>query len=311
MERFTEDANELPLPDIEDFAGTPFYRLLFKIPESLVTQHLIFIERSGFSDQEAVEYLEGIIEGRAEALTETVISDAGLLERIRDQKESILKHLETDVFTDTENFLGSGMTAKVKFFEISDLSTGEMLPLAIKYLLTPTKMTLSASAEHDMLIEVERIQKVEAIEEQAHLNYIKVPHPYFHHQNSKIQCYGMELVDGFDLSKELYNMKSGEEKNQLINILSALDTEVLEEEIETFFNCMHEYCIHGDMKPANIMVSKGGKFYIIDFGQSRLISDIPEKARDQLYTLREDEIRIAKTSIRKLISDAQAIVADK
>lgn len=121
----------------------------------------------------------------------------------------------------------------------------------------------------------------------------------------------MELVDGFDLSKELDNMKSGEEKDQLIGILSALDTEVLEEEIETFFNCMHEYCIHGDMKPANIMVSKGGKFYIIDFGQSRLISDIPEKARDQLYTLREDEIRIAKTSIRKLISDAQAIVADK
>ncbi len=298
-------------PEIEDYAGEDFYPLLRRIPPQLVGKHLMYIEHNGYTNEEITEYLLNVINKRTEALTETVISDQALLEKIRDQKDAILDHLETDVFSSTENFLGSGMTAKVKFFEITDEATGESLPLAIKYLLTPTKMTLSASAEHDMLVEVERMQKIEAIERDADLKFIKVPHPYFHHQNQNIQCYGMELVDGFDLSKQLEDMRGGEDKEILIKNLSALDVEMVEKEIETFFNRMHEYCIHGDMKPANMMVSKEGMFYVIDFGQSRLVSDISDKAQDQLYTLREDEIHIAKTTVRAIIASAKSLVADK
>ena len=293
----------------EDYCETSFYRLLLKIPDELVGLHIAYIEQNNLNDNEAETYLTQIIEKRQEALTETHISDNSLLEKIQDRLDAVLQQIETSVFNDTENFLGSGMTAKVKYFEVSDLETLETLPIAVKYLLTPTKMTLSASAEHDMLAEVERIQTIEALEEDAHLQHIAVPHPYFHHRNEKIQCYGMQLIDGFDLSKDLENMASGEAKDTLIEKLASLNSEVVEEEIKMFFETMHTYCLHGDMKPANMMVDSNGKFFVIDFGQSRLASDIPDKAQDQFYTLREDEIKTAILSVRKIISDARLILA--
>lgn len=293
----------------EDYKETSFYRLLLGIPEELVTQHIAYIEQNDLNDNEAGEYLSLVIEKRHEALTETHISDVTLLEKIKDQLDDVLLQIETSVFNDTENFLGSGMTAKVKYFEVSDPKSEAVLPMAVKYLLTPTKMTLSASAEHDMLAEVERIQKIEALEEDAHLKHITVPHPYFHHKNEKMQCYGMQLIDGFDLSKELENMASGDVKVDLIQKLASIDVMEVEEEIKTFFNTMHTYCLHGDMKPANMMVDREGKFYVIDFGQSRLASDIPDKAQDQFYTLREDEIKTATLAVRKIISDARTLLA--
>jgi serine/threonine protein kinase len=290
-------------PEIEDFSNRVFFPLLKRIPSEHMSKHLIYIEDNALSDEEATEYINDIIELRTEALTETFISDESLLERIKNQQASIFKHLETDVFSNQENYLGSGMTAKVKYFEIQDLSTKEILPIAVKYLVTPTKMTLSASAEHDMLVEVERIQTIENLEADAGLRHIKVPHPYFHHRNSEIQCYAMELIDGFDLSKEIKNMPSGEEKKILIETLATTNLEDVEKEIETFFTRMHEYCLH-------MMVGRDGTFYVIDFGQSRLVTDIPDNAREQLYTLQEDEIAIAKAAVRTILSEAKGLVAD-
>jgi serine/threonine protein kinase len=298
-------------PDIEDFAGRSFYTLLKRIPSEHLQKHLIRIENNEYSDDEAVDYIVSILERRTEALTETVISDATILEKIKDRKEDIFRELETDVFSSQENFLGSGMTAKVKYYEINDLDTGEVLPIAVKYLVTPTKMTLSASSEHDMLLEVERIQRIEKIEEEAHLEYIKVPHPYFHHQNENIQCYGMELIDGFDLSKPLSDMPNSEAKDALVQALANIPDTVIEQEIETFFQKMHTYCLHGDIKPANLMVDSKGKFYVIDFGQSRLVTEIPDKAQEQLYVLRDDEIKISTLAIKGIINEARRILAEQ
>jgi serine/threonine protein kinase len=64
---------------------------------------------------------------------------------------------------------------------------------------------------------------------------------------------------------------------------------------------MHEYCLHGDIKPGNIMISSTGVFYVIDFGQSILINSIPESAQEQMYTLREDEVKISKDSVRRFM----------
>lgn len=297
-------------PEIEDFVSRSFYPLLKKIHPELRRQHLIRIDKDDYTDEEATEYILDLLERRSEVLTETVISDSDILEKMRGQRDTILKQIETSVFTDKENLLGFGMTARVKKFLIEDLTTHEVVPVAVKYLLTPTSMTLSASAEHDMLLEVERIQEIEKLEVDAHLRFIKVPHPYFHHQNSDIQCYGMELIDGFDLSKDLVTMPEGKDKEALVKELAAVDFAEVEVEIETFFARMHEYCIHGDIKPANLMVGKSGQFYVIDFGQSRLISDIPDNAQDQLYTLREDEVKYTTDSIRKIISDAKTLVAE-
>lgn len=308
MERFTPNDSELPPPEREDFLTAPYYHLIKKIPDELIQKHLIYIEENQLNPQEATEYLEDVLELRSDALTETVISDETILEKIKNQKEAIFRHLETDVFSSQENYLGSGMTAKVKYFEIEDLGTKEVLPIAVKYLVTPTEMTLSASSEHDMLLEVERIQKIEDIEADAQLTSIKVPHPYFHHQNAEIQCYAMELVDGVDLSKKLGDLQNGDKKEALINAIASVDIETVFKEVEIFFNRMHEYCLHGDMKQANMMVDSQGTFFVIDFGQSRLVTDIPDNAREQLYTLQEDEIAIAKRSIRTIVEEAKSLL---
>jgi RIO-like serine/threonine protein kinase len=52
------------------------------------------------------------------------------------------------------------------------------------------------------------------------------------------------------------------------------------------------------MKPANMMIDKDGTFYVIDFGQSVLLSEIPKGSEDQFATLQEDEIKIAKRAVR-------------
>jgi tRNA A-37 threonylcarbamoyl transferase component Bud32 len=310
IEKNTEAETYIP-PEIEDFKNRSFFPLLRRINPELLQRHLIHIDTHDYSDEEAVAYIEDIIETRAEALTETVISDATLLEKIKDRLEGILHQIETSVFNDPENLIGAGMTARIKSFLIEDPQTNESLPVAVKYLITPTSMTLSASSEHDMVLEVERIQAIEAIEADAGLTMIKVPHPYFHHKNSEIQCYGMELIDGFDLSKDLAGMRNGEAKNHLLERLAAIDESILEKEIRTFYGRMHNYCLHGDMKPANMMVDRNGMFYIIDFGQSRLVMDIPDTAREQLYTLQDDEIKISLDAARRVVREAKQILADK
>lgn len=305
--KFSPEGFNVPPPTMEDYTDAPFYSILRAIPSELRTKHLTYIENNGLSDEEASDYLKQILERRKEVMTETHVSDLSFSEKIKGRSDEIFKQIETSVYSDPENYLGGGMTARVMYFEIADPATGETLPTAVKYLVTPTEMTLSASAEHDMLLEVERIQTIEELEAPVHLKHIKVPHPLFHHQNSTVQCYGMELVDGFDLSADLLNMPEGTDKDTVVENLAKLDIDTVEQEIETFFTRMHTYCLHGDIKPANLMVDKTGMFYVIDFGQSRLVNDIPDKAQEQLYTLREDEIKFTKDIIRKTIKTAKEI----
>jgi serine/threonine protein kinase len=121
----------------------------------------------------------------------------------------------------------------------------------------------------------------------------------------------MELIDGFDLSKPLIDMPSGPNKDALVQALAAIPEEVVATEIETFFERMHTYCLHGDIKPANLMVDSKGRFYVIDFGQSRLVMDIPDKAQEQLYVLRDDEIKLTTLAIKGIISEARSILAQQ
>jgi hypothetical protein len=65
------------------------------------------------------------------------------------------------------------------------------------------------------------------------------------------------------------------------------------------------------MKPANMMVNGDGMFFVIDFGQSRLVMDIPDKAREQLYTLQDDEIKISIDATKRIIRDAKRILAER
>lgn len=309
MESFNKKLNEEQV-DISDYIETPFYSLISRLPEELAIRHLGYIEDSGLNDDEATQYLESILERRKEANTETKISDKRIDELFGDKKAEIFNEIETEVFTNPYNSLGFGRTAKVKRYDLE--SNGEVQPIAVKYLITPTEKTLSASGEHDMIHEVELLKSIEEVENGENFNYISVPHPYFHHKNTNIQCYGMQMIDGADLE----NAVSSESElihlsDELQNKLMKIDTEKLKDEITSFYKRMHTLCLHGDIKPKNIMVDEDGKFYIIDFGQAVMKNDMTEKSMEQYQNLMEDEVKstieLALRLIRKIKSSVEKL----
>ena len=281
--------------DLLDYRETPYHHLLLTLPRELAQTHLAIIETQNMNDANALQHLTEIMEKRKEATRETGVSDEKLDILFRDvaRKEHILHQLETTV-SESPN-IGIGSTARIKRFDVGDTS------LAIKYLVSPTAKTLSASAEHDMLREVERIQTIEKLELRAHIDRIRVPHPYFHHKNEKIQCYGMELVNGVTLAEDVSQEIHKKLQSELLTALTNVPEDVIYTEVDKFFAQMHEYCLHGDIKPANIMISNTGTLYIIDFGQSVLMHDVPEKAREQVENLKESEVAETKMAIRHFL----------
>ncbi len=286
---------------IEDHRDETYYPLLIELPPELRERHIKEIEEGGMNSEEATAYLQNITEKRHEATTETLVSDSRVEAMLADPsiREQVLTMLESTVFQSPT--IGEGQTAKIKRFELISDDGVDTIPMAIKYLLTPTAKTLSAAGEHDMLREVERMSAVEEIEHHEGIERIRVPHPYLHHKNELIQCYGMEFIDGADLRQVI----EGEADEALMETLGTLfdrDSEKdVQNEFERFLTAMHTYCLHGDIKPANIMIDRDGRFYLIDFGQSVLVNDIDDTGRAQLDNLRDLEMEQARTTIRLCI----------
>lgn len=287
-----------PESTVDDYADAPeIQKQLRLLPKELQERHLLHIEDAKLSDEETLAYLAAVHEKRDEALREEEVSDPSIREYFDAHKDEIHHALENEVLRDQGRLLGSGMTAVIKKFEIED--AGRTVPFAIKYLVTPTEKTLSASGEHDLILEVERIEKIEQAE-RTHADetlHLRVPHPYFHYKHGRLQCYGMELVDGIDLQKFMDGSCTPELRDELRASLRDVSRETLAREVEVFFDVMHDVCLHGDIKLANIMVNREGRFYIIDFGQSILANDVDEKAQENFRNLKEDE----KYSAKKLI----------
>lgn len=294
-----EKREELVPATVDDFGDMPQVQsMLHRLPPELQAIHAARI--SDMDEEHAFEYLFNLLDRRESAVREFVVSDESVSFYFHAHEREIWKDLETRVFTDPDNFLGSGQTARVKRYGLSNEKTKEKIPLAVKYLLTPTEKTLSVSGEHDLIREVERVHAIEEAEHEIHADdlRIRVPHPYFYYKNEKIQCYGMEYIDGITLEQGMKGDYDPAFKEALLQNLQALDREVLFGEVDLFFDAVHHVCLHGDIKPANIMVSREGKFYVIDFGQSILAHEISDKDAWAFEMLKEDEKKGTKDSIR-------------
>lgn len=287
--------------DIEDFADNPtLYRLLRRLPPELRSEHMRKIEH--LEDEEAEGYLYALHERRDAALRESAVSDDALRPHFESNQERIWSALETEIFTREDNHVGAGTTARIKRFDLSEYADGEELPdaLAIKYLVSPNSKTLSASGEHDMIAEVEQMQAIERAEIEAIGKdaRVRVPHPYFYYQKGKTQCYGMELIDGVNLEQGISGSLQADAKETYRKAFAGVDREALYAEIETFFDTMHAICIHGDIKPRNLMASKDGHIYVIDFGQAVLATAVDEKSQAAFEELKEAEKRSTKDAVR-------------
>lgn len=298
-----EQREELTPATIDDFGDMPqVQNLLHRLPPELQSVHATRI--STMDEDDAFVYMHELLEHRESAMRESVVSDEGVAPYFHAHEREIWKDLETRVFLDPENFLGSGQTAKVKKYELQDSRTKTEIPLAVKYLLTPTEKTLSVSGEHDLIREVERVHAIEEAEHEIHADNlrIRVPHPYFYYKNEKTQCYGMEYIDGITLEQGIRGDYDKDLKEALQQNLQTLKRDDLFEEVDLFFDAVHHVCLHGDIKPGNIMVSREGKFYVIDFGQSVLAHEIGDKDREAFEVLKQDEKDGTKGAITRFLN---------
>lgn len=294
---------EVPDATPDDFADSPeLYQALRRLPADLQNMHAT--RMSDMDDAEAHAYILNILERREEATRESEISDAETQERFAGLEDMIWRDLESHVLTDTDNFLGAGMTARIKRYELPAEEGRAPQSIAVKYLLTPTEKTLSVSGEHDLIREVERVRAIESAEQKyaKGVSVIRVPHPYFYYKHRKTQCYGMELIDGANLEEGISGSMDSELREDLRTALSGISREALYAEVNEFLDAMHTVCLHGDIKPANLMVSRDGHFYVIDFGQSVLATDIDEKSCDAFEVLKEDEKVNMRTALTHFLN---------
>ncbi|MEA2701965.1 MAG: hypothetical protein QOE22_674 [Candidatus Parcubacteria bacterium] len=302
------------LASVDDFLDSQeIYTRLKRLPPELRARHLeritIMEEAEDADDIAIVAYLDGILEKRKEAMQESVVSDPSIQEYFGRHAEEIWKEIETDVFNDADSLLGRGQTARVMRYELDNPSEDFSAKFAVKYLVTPSEKTLSASGEHDLLMEVERIEQIERAEAMRadEVKHFRVPHPYFHHQRGELQCYGMELVDGLDLQQYVDGKGDEKTRSDIRAALHGINREALFREVDIFFSVMHTICLHGDMlKLGNLMVNREGRFYVIDFGQSVLANDIDEKSQESFGNLKEDEIRNTKLLLTQFLNALEA-----
>lgn len=292
-----------------DYDSEPYYHILKRFPAELGMRLMKYAEDQAMTDDEIIHYLSEQLEGRIESTTRSEISDPYIEELAAGHEKELFQALETSVFTNPDNYLGKGMTARVKSHHVG---FGEdVLPMAIKYVVTPTAKTITAEQEHNVIKEVERMRMIEEaeIKFERRSKYIRVPHPYLYHTTDAIQLYGMELIDGITLEQaNTEGMLHTEFREALKNSrLAELQPEELNGYIRRFFETMHQYCLHGDLKPKNIMISREGILYIIDFGQSVMIHNFPAGSEDRVENLKEDEIKqtqfIVQSMLRKVFAD--------
>ncbi len=292
-----------------DYDSEPYYHILKRFPAELGMRLMKYAEDQEMSDEEITHYLSEQLEGRLESTTNSEISDAHIQELAAGHEKELFHALETSVFTNPDNYLGTGMTARVKSHYVG--FGDEIVPMAIKYVVTPTAKTITAEQEHNVIKEVERMRMIEEaeIKFERRSKYIRVPHPYLYHTTDSIQLYGMELIDGITLEQaSAEGMLHAEFKEALKNSrLADLQPEEMNGYIRRFFETMHQYCLHGDIKPRNIMISREGILYVIDFGQSVMVHNIPGGAEERVENLKEDEIKqtqfIVQSMLRKVFAE--------
>jgi serine/threonine protein kinase len=293
--------------NVSDYEDEPYYRLLRKLPKELAKNHMRYADAQAMTNEEIANYLTEIVANRREAITVSGISDPAIQEIFKGEEAQLFHTLETTVFHNPDNYLGEGMTARVKLFDVQTTQDTKDQPLrmAIKYIITPTAKTLTAEQEHGVIIEVERMRMIEAAEKAfpRRSKYIRVPHPYLYHSTEHVDLYGMECIDGITLEQAAregmlhQDMKEALRNSQLMTV----PKEELDGYIERFVHTMHQYCLHGDIKPRNIMVNREGVLYIIDFGQSVMLHNMPNKSEDAVENLKSAEIEQTKTAVHSLI----------
>lgn len=167
-----------------------------------------------------------------------------------------------------ELFEGRGNAAYV--FQVPDVPN-----VCIKFLHSPQMQRYSPEREFGILSSVNEIA--------SELKVLKVPqaHAVAVHNEADKSFFTMETIDGITLQemidtaskrKEMFN-QSGISESQVIDILSDKSLQgKMKRDLET----IHKHGIlHGDIHPRNIMMSRDGTFYLIDFGNAMITSALP------------------------------------
>lgn len=287
--------------DVTDYEEEVFYKLLTQLPNELARRAIAVIERDEMSDDEASSFLRDKITTRAEAVTETFFSDKEFEAFVAQTTDNFPHHIEVELMNDSTTVIGHGTTARVHELD----TQGNFDRIAVKYLIKPDAGTVNANKEHNIVREVERVTTIEnkLAATIGTDSRIRVPHPYFYHHTDKMQCYGMQLIDGVNLESAINGVIPEQLYDALrIRNFDSLYVAEIHKDIEQFFEAVHSYCLHGSVKPDNIMIDRNGNFYLVDFGNSQLLAEVKVGDEDWLEAKKKDEVTAAKLAVTQLLN---------
>jgi serine/threonine protein kinase len=298
-----------------------YFRLL---PKALWSRHFEKLEQMGddrsFANEEMtakerrINYILGILHAREDAIEENAANVPYFQEKFKTKESAHAfgDQLRTVLLT-TGNFLGAGQTARVKSMELPDFEK----KIAVKYLLTPTAKTLSANAEYDMLNEVRTVVAIdEARQAQGIGDSILAPQPLFFYKRGELQTFGMEEIEGMTLEELLESKEYKKGRDEILDLVrskfaSPEAKATLLSEVDAFMRAVHEVCLHGDIKLANLMMNREGNLYLIDFGQSVPVRTMEEKTREQFENIMDNEREQMRMCLQRLFRETHEHTQEK
>ena len=256
-----------------DLAEQRFYDSLSSLPPEMAQTWLKKIEDKNSDPDQVVRDFNDFLVLRAKTLRGKV----EILPSASESTESQLNHFITlidSAFENPSHFLGSGRTAKV--YSVPTAST-----TCIKFIVNDSPVDIPVYSEVDILNTLNDFS----------VEGIRTPTVYFKQIGyGKQQFYGMERVQGTDLSQILANPRKNAE---LVNIARKMDRDDVIRRLVAYVTEMFKVhrITHGDLKQVNVMLDKNGDLFIIDFGkgkteelggdnEKRFLADIEELKRE-------------------------------
>jgi tRNA A-37 threonylcarbamoyl transferase component Bud32 len=252
--------------------------LLAKLPEELREKWQA--RADDLEIGKAIELIHGVLKSRDEA-KEKIFTEIHEIEspELKEEVRSVIKAIET-TFGDSNYFVGNGSVAEVYHMPYAP-------HVCVKYLVNPEK-----AREHG-----NNFREEKAYLEDMHrfsVDGIRVPDVYFYHMSDFGTCFGMENIDGLSLDRIM-------EKPESIDFLDVITSQKQEDVIRRMKNFIKEMhaqkkIVHRDLSPRNIMVDRGGNWYVIDYGRARRI----EIGDDTTDVSESSDIAGAENAIRQL-----------
>lgn len=236
--------------------------VLQKLPKEIADKKL-----AEYSSNRGITLLQAIEESFALTKKRNLLWNYGGNEKYYQEIKKSIEIFESAKYK-TELFKGKGNAAYV-------FQTPEVPNVCIKFIHSPAMQRYTIDREFGILSSAYAVS--------SNFKKLKIPEPHavaVHVDNTK-SFFTMETIDGMTLlqledfpgDRKRFLERAGFSESYLMSLLSDTKTlELIQKDIELLHG---NDILHGDIHPRNIMLDIHGNFYLIDFGNAVIPTNLP------------------------------------